>query len=468
MSILSIVQIVVLVLDIIFFVVLGLNLLIGFIKGWKKSTLNLLAFLIPFLLIICLRGVFSNIILGINIPGVGSLREMIVNEIAGSIYSEGVPAPELVSLCESVASSIINLAVYIVGLIVALLLSFIVRLIFALTLKRFIYASTDGVKAAPSISSRLFGLIPGFAHFLTIMVLLFFPVAGVVNVCNMAVEDVSIAQSFIQASDEQRVSGIDDMLDEISAGLDESITSKIINLGKNKDTGVSLAGSYLGSLVSIKTDYAKVNIVNEYGRLRQILPVASKIMDENIYGETISFSNITENDIKKITNAIEQTELIKLIAPTAREYLVYEISKDETNQEVVAKIEALDLIKEINVITDVLVEVIDTCSDIEIQLDKPQDILLNETLATHIDAIMDKTFKSDIINYIAMPYAIEAMTNALTEEYSGLLDILTEENIKTCLQSDVSSLLTVYQDLAKYNNLHNFLFYEEDIDIESD
>lgn len=468
MSILSIVQIVVLVLDIIFFVVLGLNLLIGFIKGWKKSTLNLLAFLIPFLLIICLRGVFSNIILGINIPGVGSLREMIVNEIAGSIYSEGVPAPELVSLCESVASSIINLAVYIVGLIVALLLSFIVRLIFALTLKRFIYASTDGVKAAPSISSRLFGLIPGFAHFLTIMVLLFFPVAGVVNVCNMAVEDVSIAQSFIQASDEQRVSGIDDMLDEISAGLDESITSKIINLGKNKDTGVSLAGSYLGSLVSIKTDYAKVNIVNEYGRLRQILPVASKIMDENIYGETISFSNITENDIKKITNAFEQTELIKLIAPTAREYLVYEISKDETNQEVVAKIEALDLIKEINVITDVLVEVIDTCSDIEIQLDKPQDILLNETLATHIDAIMDKTFKSDIINYIAMPYAIEAMTNALTEEYSGLLDILTEENIKTCLQSDVSSLLTVYQDLAKYNNLHNFLFYEEDIDIESD
>lgn len=468
MSILSIVQIVVLVLDIIFFVVLGLNLLIGFIKGWKKSTLNLLAFLIPFLLIICLRGVFSNIILGINIPGVGSLREMIVNEVAGSIYSEGVPAPELVSLCESVASSIINLAVYIVGLIVALLLSFIVRLIFALTLKRFIYASTDGVKAAPSISSRLFGLIPGFAHFLTIMVLLFFPVAGVVNVCNMAVEDVSIAQSFIQASDEQRVSGIDDMLDEISAGLDESITSKIINLGKNKDTGVSLAGSYLGSLVSIKTDYAKVNIVNEYGRLRQILPVASKIMDENIYGETISFSNIAENDIKKITNAIEQTELIKLIAPTAREYLVYEISKDETNQEVVAKIEALDLIKEINAITDVLVEVIDTCSDIEIQLDKPQDILLNETLATHIDAIMDKTFKSDIINYIAMPYAIETMTNALTEEYSGLLDILTEENIKTCLQSDVSSLLTVYQDLAKYNNLHNFLFYEEDIDIESE
>ena len=176
-------------------------------------------------------------------------------------------------------------------------------------------------------------------------------------------------------------------------------------------------------------------------------------------------TGIYENDIKKITNAIEQTELIKLIAPTAREYLVYEISQDETNQEVVAKIEALDLIKEINAITEVLVEVIDTCSDIEIQLDKPQDILLNETLAIHIDAIMDKTFKSDIINYIAMPYAIEAMTNALTEEYSGLLDILTEENIKTCLQSDVSSLLTVYQDLAKYNNLHNFLFYEEDIDI---
>lgn len=467
MSILQILQIVVLVLDIIFFVFLGINLLCGFLKGWRKSTLNLLAFLIPFLLIMCFRGLISETLLNISFPEIGTLKEFITNEVVNSLYSEGAVTTELYNLCESVAKTIINLAVYIVGIIVAYILSFIFRIIFALTLKPFIYAVTGGKKEAPSMTCRLFGLIPGFAHFLTALILIFFPLAGVVNVFNMTLEDTAIVEgmisNFTPSEDEQKMSSMDDMFEEIQVGLDDSVTMKIINLGKNKNTGVSLAGNYLGSLLKIKTDNAKVNIVKEYGRVRQVLPVLNKILNESINENIISLENITENDIRKITDIFEKTEIIKLFAPVAQEFLLNEMAKDVENAELVEKIKQINIINEITVMTEIFVEVINTSSELEINLDAPQDIILTPTLSTHISAIMESIFKSDIVNYILLPEVEKLVKESLPEEYSDLALLLTAENIKTCLKTDVARLLVIYQNLAKYNNLHNFIFNESEL-----
>ena len=464
MSVLPIVQVVILIIDILFFASLGLSLLFGFIKGWRKSALNLFAFLIPFIIIICLSGVFSDIIMDISIPGFGTIKEFLSENIYISLYPEGTPSPELVELSESVVKAVINLAVYLVGLLVAYLLQFIFRLIFALILRSFIYASSDGEKVSPSLTSRLFGLIPGFLHFVMAMILLFFPLAGVVNVCNMAVEDIGLIETFMIEQDREELSEFDTLFDDINSSLNNSTTGNILNLIKDKETGVSLPGSYLGNLLKIKTKHASVNIIEEYGRLRQILPIYEKIIEETDDGYLIYFDRLTESDLNKMKNIFEKTNLTKLVGPSLRELFIYELSQEITDPEILDIIKQLDILNEINIISDVIVEIINTCYDVKIDLQQPQDILLESSLPTHVDQILEKTMRSTIVRYILLPGIVELIHSSIPEEYTDIKHILTEENIVKCLEQDIASLLTIYQNLAINNNLHNFIFNEEDFD----
>ncbi len=461
MDIASIIQIVVLVLDISFFLTLGLTILFGFIKGWKKSTLNLVAYLVSFLLIICFSGLIAKGLLNIKISG-EPIGDYIINTVSSSLYPDKTPSPELNALCTNVATSVMKLAIYLVGLLVALILSFIIRLIFGLTLKKFIYSENDGKKCAPSIKARLFGLIPGFANFVMIMVVLFYPLAGVINIGSLAVADIKQIEEMIPQEVEQKVSEEDDMFQEIFNSLDKSVMDKIIGLGKNKNTGVSIAGSYLGSIMTIKNNGVSVNLISEYGRIRQIIPVVSKVMKSSNENE-IAMDKVTDEDVNKITNAFKETKLLKLTAPVISEYIIYELSKDETNQEVINNIKELDIMKEVDIITNAVVEVIETCKELEVNLETPQDMLLTPSLPVHVNKLMDIVFDSNIMNYIVMPYAIESLVESIPEEYDDIKVMLTADNIKKCLKQDVGDLIYIYQNLAKNNNIHNFIFNEEDI-----
>lgn len=465
MSVLSILQIVLLVFDILFFVVFGLCLLFGFIKGWKKGMLNVLAFLVPFLILLCFSGMFGNILLGISIPGLGSVKEFISTTIVEMVYPEGTSSPELIAVCESIAKAVINVIVYIAILIVALILSYIIRIVLRFTLKRFIFSENDGRRCAPSMKSRLFGLIPGFVNFLLIVVILFYPLAGIMNVADMATEDVGYVMKFIESEDEQmELSSTTDLFKDINEGLNNSSMYKIAGMGKNKKTGVSIAGSYLGSLLKIKNGDVKVNLVKEYGKFRQIIPIVSTVLESYEEDEQINLAELDKDEIEAFASSIQETNLLKLVAPAVREYLVFQIKDSNIDEEIITKIENINLNDELNKITNVVVEIINAGSDLVIDIENPQDILLVESLPNSIGNIIKASFESDIINYILLPEGIKQLNENLPEDFAPLKEILTEESIKECLENDVAKLLTVYQDLSKYNNLHNFIFNDEELE----
>lgn len=448
-----------------------LYLLFGFIKGWRKSILRMVSFLIPFALYLCFSGIIAKALLNISLPEIGTIKDYVTEMVCSYLYEgESVVGPEMYALCEDIAIMALRVALYIVGLVlIGLIIAPLIRLIFALTLKKFIKR-----KEKPHLASRFIGMGIGFVRFSTFIMVLFFPLFGICNIADIAIDDVNTIQEKTEVKeDDKQYIHVDESKSELTQyqeWIHSSYVYQVIDFGKNRQTGLNVAGSYLGSLTKIKTEHGDLNIIKEYGNIRGIFPVVLPLFEEQDGEIVLLFDQMNTQQVNQLTTSLEKIKILKVLLPVLQEYGCYKIEisdQIENSEKIIQEIKKADLEKELDLLLEVVCQSIVALKGTKVSLSHPEEILLIETLPENIDKIMVTLLQSTLVNELLLPKASEFIQTSLEDmeiQTEDLGELLTQAQMKLCLQNDVSSLLRIYQDLAENANLDEMLFKEGKLD----
>ena len=453
------------IIDIIALVIFLWFVLFGFVRGWKKSILNTIAFFVPFIIIICLSGTIAKSLLDVDFFGLGSIQEGITYLVEQIATQQGGYSQDAIKVVDGFAIAMLKYAIYGLAFFVAWLISLIFKLIFKLTLKRFIYGP-EKQKRAPYMKERLIGLGTGALRGLLMVFFMFGPTMGLLNFTDLVIQDVTLIQDITDTDDgAQYMSTQSHMLVELHETIEDSVLYNVLNIGKGSDSGVGLSGRVFGSIFSVEIDNKNYSLIKEYGYLRQIFPALKNINETNAETENvITFSNLTDEDIETINEFFEKTSIFKVASPLILDIAcnILENEDPEGNKETIEILRNIDLEKEVETYIDLLTTLFEKCHTVEINLTNPEDTLLDETLAANINDILNILLQSELFDKLAIPAISDALVDAIGEDQS-ISVIFTEEEIKLCLTTDIGTVLTIYQTLSKDNNLHDFLFHEEEL-----
>ena len=443
------------IFDVIVLIFLILYLLVAYLKGWKRTLLNLCAFLIPFIIYLFMADKIAEIFMKINLPGIGSIYDLVLNQVKEITKNNAEGAT--LELCESITVAVVRFATYYVCLLICLLLAQINRIIFRCTLKGFIYPGGDS-KVKPSMPSRLIGLGVGFARFIFASVILFFPIYGIINVAQTGIKDYAIINEMTKKDDSQTtVSEEDFSLEELSEKLNGSIAYKTFTVTKDKDTDLSIPAKYLGTILKVKTSTGSYNIIKEYGNIHATLKIVSRM---EISEDVISFEKLTKDDVKILHNTIGKTKLLKLLAPAMKEKLIVEMEKESKDAALLDAITNMDASKEADILIKALNESLDILVGLKLNVNHLEDLLLEESLVTSSNKVLNVLMTSSTIVNYALPKLSEKLIELVDDPTKEMNVVLSPEKLEICIKTDVSSVLAIYQKLAKNNNLHNYIFNE--------
>lgn len=89
-----------------------------------------------------------------------------------------------------------------------------------------------------------------------------------------------------------------------------------------------------------------------------------------------------------------------------------------------------------------------------------EDLLLEESLVTSSNKVLNVLMTSSTIVNYALPKLSEKLIELVDDPTKEMNVVLSPEKLEICIKTDVSSVLAIYQKLAKNNNLHNYIFNE--------
>lgn len=443
------------IFDIIVLISLALYLLMGFIKGWKKTLFNFIAFLIPFIILLLISNSLANALVQIEWPGIGTLETYINSLLEDNNNSETG------ALALNLGKSIIKLVIYYVGTLLCLLIAQINRIIFHITLKKFFYPDGDK-KTKPTKKARFIGLGIGFARFLAATLILAFPIYGALNVAQVAVKDIELIETITPENNEEiKMAENTIQYDEIYDILGTSITYKIFTSIKSSSTEISLPAKYLGTIIKVKTENGSYNLINEYGNIHAVLKVIAKM---DITDEYISFEKLTDDDIKVLKQAISKMKLLNLVAPMVKEILIEQVSINEleNKEEIIKVLKNMNMEEEIDILLEATNNLIDLLKGLKISINHPEDILLDSSLPEVVDKVLNVLVTSTTMKEFILPLVCDKIIESIEDETGEMQKVITTENLILCLENDISELIQIYQEMAVTNNLHNFLFNEQE------
>lgn len=453
------------VFDVIVLMFLGLYLLFSYLKGWKKTILNIVAFLIPFIVYLIISDTILKMVMKIELPGIGSIYDFVLTKVQEAMGEDYKMQETTLELCQSVAISVLRFGTYYLALFVCLLIAQINRIIFHFAFKWFVYPGGD-TKIKPNIISRLIGLGLGFVRFIFASVLLFFPIYGIINVAQVGLQDYAVIEELTKENSEETQVDVETFdYEELSKHLGTSISYKVFTLFKDKDTELALPAQYFGSILRVKTSSGTYNIIKEYGKVHVLLDIVSRMeINEN----TISFEKLTEKDVKTLHNTIGKTKLLEFLAPVIKESVVNELEQKGEEEDLINAVKNINPSHEAKVILGALNESFDVLPGLTINLQHPEDVLLEEKLVNCSSNILNKLVQSTIVKTYLLPMLSDELLKAINDTTDQMKDVITPNNLELCIKTDVSELLKLYQALSKNNNLHNFIFNDGEFIIDTD
>ena len=467
---LDVIQIILTVVDVLALVLILWFTLFGFIRGWKKSILNTIAFLLPFIIIMANLSTISNGILNLNFFGKGSLQDLIVSGVESIATKQGGFSHEAVIIVDGFVLSLLKWIIYGLAFSVAWIISLFIKLVFKLTLKKFIY-SPDGEKRSPRMKERLIGLGVGFARGFIMIFLLFGPLMGLVNLTDMVIQDIPIMQKLTDTDDgAQYMSEQSHIFDEIHDGINSSVLYNVLNIGKGSESGIGVTGRFYGWLFSVEIKESNYSLIKEYGYIRQIFPVIDKIIETNGDNQDIlTLSKLSDHDIELLCETIENSNFIEVASPILLDLTCNLLENEDPKgyAEVIKVLRSIDIQKEIRIYAQFLNTMLKNFNKVEIDLDHLEDLMLEECFSENAKEIFEILLQSELFTEIGIPTISKSLTEEFKEE-EELAELFSEESIKSFIRTDIETLLKVYQNLSKNNNLHNFIFSHEEFEYTSD
>lgn len=450
-------------------------IIFGMIFGTRKSLRRALSFIIPFGIFIVSIGLLTNLIMNTTIiyfkdggieTGDTILQfgtRFLSEQLANLLYKGDVAAAEsskIIELAQTLATSIIRLVIYVVGLfLITFAIAPFIRFIAWITYRVQIKGKP---KQKLEWASRIGGMGIASVRYIIFILLVIIPISGTISTMNMVVEDARVIVGAIN-QDEQKVNGTLDTVESILAGVDEgmdfSVTRLISNATRGKDNRASYDMKYLGLFLNVTTEEAKFNILEEYACVRNLLPVASNMIDLFVNVEEVNpseiINNINEEDIYILSSVIKDSELVNLVLPIGYDYLCYYLEAENLLEEVNVTPEMLrsvNINRDFDLVVDALTIGATTIVSQDLQFETEDELiealLNNDAIINNLQVIVDDVLDISLIEKVGLPVASIYITKSLPEEevYEDLKPLLTSDKLHLYLKTDLKTVLEIVGD----------------------
>lgn len=269
-----------LILNIVFFAILGIGFLSG-LKGLKKATSSLFGFIITIVVVIFLTIPVTTWVLTLNFGGksINTYLTEAVNSMFGSMATSEVMQEVIKALPVAIASVVVcMLLIFILGIIFKIIGNIIYKAIFRKENKKY----EEQVKIVDNVPQmtkkevkpkkhRLLGGLVGTIHAFLVVVVLFMPIIGIVNIVN-------------------EIAGTNEVLAEVVTYYEQDLTPCTITLTAE------------GTESSFELKPAK-QLLKEY--LPDEFYTYAKALDNSVIAKVGKVGNLSENSL----NIIARTEI---------------------------------------------------------------------------------------------------------------------------------------------------------------
>jgi hypothetical protein len=347
-------------MNLIFYIILGLAILSGFLRGFKKSIFNLITMALFYIAFFLTINLMVGVLWEVDMAFLGPILSNVDPSLSGftsfadsyeslaaliigdqvDLSSLSSEAMELImGLMQFILKIVWTILYFTVVLVIYKIICFIVRLIF--------FRNKDGNK------NRLFGALIGAANgvmavFITLVVL-----GGVVSVASSL---VSITEALPQAEDsgnqtqvnfsyrddilntsfsvielsdpgtepsgneelEEALDMLNTMVEEYNSNIFVKLADKItINSVIDNDIKVPLHINLFDTVLSF--DYNENTVAFRYELM--VLADALEVYNNSLYKQTNEITDLTGDDIRDITSILANSKLIVSLVPVAIEIM---------------------------------------------------------------------------------------------------------------------------------------------------
>ncbi|QVK18378.1 hypothetical protein KHQ81_01285 [Mycoplasmatota bacterium] len=406
---------------ILFFLILGLGVLFGFMKGLKKSLYGFFVKLIFFVIFFLTVDLLANKLWGMNLPFLGSLLGNFVPEVSdASSLKEAMPSILNVYLGDSLESSLLNEEFIVFITSISLLIIKIVYAVLYFTVFNLIYklicliirtitlrTKKDGKEAKRRGLGAACGLLSGMVTLYFVLIIL----GGTISVAGSA-------QKLLP--DEYKIETIEQVVDAYNQNVVVSTANLIAVEDETSNEKIALTDYLFDSVFSFK--YRKKQV-----SLRKELMVAADVNDiykESTYKETDDLSDITGEEVREVFIVLSDSDLFTAVLPlgieTASDYLDTEVTfpKEE--------LYAIDWETEMMQLGEVAAVSFDLVNAAGL-IDEDVDIETRTINGDHVRSLFNSLSESKLVTLAA---------------YEALEPILAEAG------SDVEAIITVPEDLV--------------------
>lgn len=465
---------------------LAFALLVGFIRGMKKSIFRFITRIVPLLALLLFIDLFAQTILKwqfpsfINIEQGNSVFEIVSFYVAKQ-FNNGVPLAETSEMYKLVLSLSIGLSRIIVFYIGVAICTFIVTPLLNLIIgiiRKILSRPTYGpdgkrVKPRKNILSRFIGMAIGGAQFVIVFLLVTLPLFGPVSLfLDLKEEVLASANSELSGGQTIQVSENEQNLDQLENAfrvLEEfdriTIRKLLNNLGT---TDKPLDALYFGYLTRVKTDHGTIN----FAYLIDDVKISLQVLNKYKTNGQIDVFDLLLNEKDVLFDLITKHNFLPIFAPALIEYLDANNVLDGTDNDFEA-LKEIDWDKENEALADLLDSVANLIDVSEMDFKDPLSSLSKPAIDDAMEQLGRSIAKSQLISQMGASFLYDLLSEELikfgTEEgldtsvLTALVDFrnMSEDdwtkNFKT-----ISNILRAAYELGIFDGMDNIDFTKQD------
>ena len=400
--------------SILFILILVGGFFVGFWRGFKRSTANLIFSVIGVIIAFFITPVITNAVLGIQVNYEGSQVQLkdLVYEMIISIGD----VKQMISTNANLKTLVANLPAALFSTLIFIIVTILVEMVIYIIYKICNFAFIKGPKGG-----KLFGGIVGVAKTFIVTIIAFMPFAGLIGLANnlTTANDYSIRTASVQTVTED-TEGQEDETKIYSLAADQLPNEAVIVIRGLENNMLTKCSSLFGLdnamfdyYSGVKVDGGKVHIREELQNAYDVADFGYQISKYEM--KDIDFSVINYDKLLEAVNAFTGSDLFKQI-----------ISK--TVYDVIVDYDKYTFIPTDSEIHDILVEL-------------GTNLATVENVSTYFSSDIDKlvkTFKtvgkSGIINDVL---ALE------TNSIENLADVLTSEDNVEAFEAAINNVFAL-------------------------
>ena len=327
------------IIGIIFVGLIIIGLLLGLLRGLKRSLLRLGGVIISAILAFFLTPLFSNAILNMDLTKfnltIGNVGVTTVNDTIINYLKSIDTVADIISSSHTAESLILRVPVGIANLFLFLLMFLVISLIMLLIyaiIAPFIVKKVDK-NGDPANKHRLSGCAIGVVQAVIVFAVIFLPFAGAINFCNKEINYINeynnqsntVTSTSYNNSNTVYADDINNLPKETGSGqesanliddyfgqFNNAWPLKILNVFGYK----SISTKSVEYLTTIKTDNKqKIKLTEEADNLVKVYVRIERLKDINV-------NNLTSEDLDVVDEAIDYLFESKIIPEIANELIV--------------------------------------------------------------------------------------------------------------------------------------------------